>query len=90
MEELLVVLACTSGKGCAPTASAYYESRPSLKEFVKHTEYQIKKNTHPTLYEYGIPAVLLSLGTTGTTQLSKDFSVRYNRQFIELIFSKGF
>ncbi len=90
MQEFLVAIACIYGDGCTETYSIYYDSKPSLQEFVAKSEREVKLLIGDNFVTYVAPPVLFLAGSTGTTKLSDNWSLEYNRSLLMLSFNRVF
>lgn len=90
MEEILVITACLYQKGCPETASHLYNQRPQLQEFVMKTEARAKEVAGPLVTSYVAPVFVFAAGGTGTLNLYRNVSLKYNRSTFEMIFKKEF
>jgi hypothetical protein len=80
VEELLVTLACATSHGCQPTASLYYEHRPSLRQEVEVLERRLKANV-PKLVLHAVgPIAVAALGGTGILQLTTYTNLEVQRE----------
>lgn len=91
MQEILVVIACLSGKGCNETSNAYYQAHPELRKMVEMNEKKLKNFVGPIVVESAAPIAFVVAGGTGNFKLYGNFSVEI-KQYTQpmLIFSKGF
>ena len=73
MWEVIVILACTQGKGCAEATSAYYNVNPSIKEMIANTERLANKIV---LFEYGAPIVGAAINKEVYIKINRNFSTK--------------
>lgn len=90
MEELLVIAACLSNKGCNETSKAYYNVNPTVREYIENVETNSKKLINPFVLEYAGPLVLMSTGTDISVKLNRTFSIKKDKETISLIYKEDF
>lgn len=90
MEEFLVVVACSMGRGCTETASAYYESRPELKVVAAKIERKAVQVVGPTVITFVAPILVYGFQKTATLSLSPNVTVQIQNQLMSLNFKKDF
>lgn len=90
MTEGLVLVACLYGKGCSETYSRYYDSKPSLQNFVSKSEREIEQLVGGNFLTYVAPPIAFLVGTTATSKLNEYLNLKYSRTFVELNFKKEF
>lgn len=79
MQELLVILACLSSKGCSETSGAYYQAHPELQEMVKLNERRVKNFVGPIIMESAAPILFLAQGGTGNFKIYGPLSLRVKK-----------
>ena len=90
LPEALVILACTTSKGCNETSSHYYNTHPEVRHIVEENEKKIEKFVGPTVIATFGPMLYVAAGGTGTVRLNKFFSLQFNKEKGTLVFSKEF
>lgn len=90
LPEALVILACTTSKGCQETSSHYYNTNPQLREVVERNEKKIEKFIGPQIIAIFGPMIYIAAGGTGTVRISKYFSLQLNHEKGMIVFGKEF
>ncbi len=91
MQELLVILACLSSKGCSETTGAYYQSHPELQEMVRMNERKIKNFVGPIIVEAAAPIFFVAQGGTGNFKIYGPLSLKVQKyQDTMLVLNIGF
>lgn len=91
MQELLVVLACLTSKGCSETSGAYYQAHPELQEMVKMNERRVKNFVGPIVVESVAPVFFLAQGGTGNFKIYGPLSLKVHKyQDTMLVLNIGF
>jgi hypothetical protein len=79
MEEILVIFACLSSKGCTETSNLYYNTHPEIRQILKNSEDELKRRSNPFFISYVGPAIVAVAGGTGTVKINKHFNLQLNK-----------
>lgn len=90
MTELLVIIACYSGKGCTETLNQYREVNPQFNEIVYNAEDMTRKNIPPFIIQYYGPFVAYMVGMEGNITLTKHVSLKVSDKKQSLNFALTF
>ena len=90
MQELLVVLACVSGKGCVETAGHYRQSNPQIQEMIYYSEQVARKHVPQYVIQYFAPVVAYSAGYDGNIALTRSFGLKVSRRTQSLNYTYSF
>lgn len=90
LEVLLVLLACTQGKGCSQTTNAYYSDHPEVKRLIKEQEQQVKRIVGPEAVAVS-PAFILMVRGKGSVHITGPFNLEIpDRDTMLITFKLGF
>lgn len=90
LAEALVILACTTSKGCNETSTHYYATNPELREMVETNTKKVERFIGPTIIATVGPFLYAAAGGTGTVRLNKYFNLQLSTQKAILGFTKEF
>lgn len=90
LAEGLVILACTTSKGCTETSSHYYATHPEVREIVERNEKKVEKFIGPQVIAVFGPMIYVAAGGTGTVRLNKRFNLQLNHDGAKLVFGVEF
>lgn len=90
LAEALVILACTTSKGCNETSTHYYATHPEIREMIEANEKKVEKFIGPTVIQTVGPFLYAAAGGTGTVRLNKYFNLQLSTQKATLGFTKEF
>lgn len=90
LAEALVILSCSTSKGCSETSTYYYATHPELREIVEVNEKKIEKFIGPTIIQTIGPFLYVAVGGTSTVRLNKYFNLQFSNQSRILGFIKEF
>lgn len=76
---MLVILACTTGKGCPQTSSLYFSQNPQIKKDFDKDAANIREYVGPSIVDTVGPALFVVAGGTGTVKINKYFSLQFKR-----------
>jgi len=82
--EVLVILACVTGKGCAETSTSYYNTSPALRDLVKDNEVKVRQVLGPYVVEYVVPVMGLGVGSSSYIKINKNFSTKLENNVVYL------
>lgn len=89
IQEVLVLLACISNKGCTPTVSLYYDSNPKIEQTVKTNERIVLKQLAPEVITVAPYALFFATGR-GSFRLVKNTVLTVGRNNVLITIYKTF
>lgn len=86
LPELLVALACSSGKGCAETADQYRRQNPWVDQLASRTQDTLR----PLAVNYWGPLAAFAAGRSGSVHLSRNVNLLVSQNETKVEFSVTF
>lgn len=90
MTELFVIIACSTGQGCAETLNQYREVNPQIKEIIYNAEDMTRKTIPPFIIQYYGPLVAYMVGMEGNVTLTKHISLKVSDKKQSVNFALNF
>jgi hypothetical protein len=86
LPEALVLLACTTSKGCTETSAHYYNTHPDFRRIVETNEKKVEEFVGPKVIATVGPFLYVAAGGTGTVRLPNHFSLQIGKERCTLAF----
>lgn len=89
IQEVLVLLACISNKGCTNATQLYYDSNPKIEQIIKKNERIMLRQLAPEVI--AVAPYILVWGTgRGNFRINRNFLISVNRETTVLVYYKTF
>lgn len=88
--EFLVLLACSTGKGCSETVSLYSFHNPALIANVRDLELSARRQAGPVVVNFIGPGLGLLSGQSAVFQIVQNVNLNVSKSNLKLEFKKEF
>lgn len=76
MLEFLLIFSCMNNTGCGEVTSAYYITKPAVKERIDYYENRARDIAGEHVTNYVFPIAMVGAGYQGGVKLSKNLTLR--------------
>jgi hypothetical protein len=88
--EILVVIACLTGKGCPESAALYYDTHPELQSVKQVVEDKYISKIPDFIKNLIVPAIAIGGGASGSIKIDENFSIQGNKDEQTIVYNLSF